>query len=351
MGKAGSGERCAAIVMKRIIGIFSSITFLMWIAGSWIAFYVLTAIWTREAFALFVAGVGGNTFFKIPFVLFLVSGYCNLIRLSGEALKNRRILYILRFVLPLGVMLFFTGFFLSLSTKQFKWIVVGEGESMQLPWSDQRYMVTSIKPGLRTSFLDIEEEGAGIFAYEPKVILTDRSSQLYEVGAFPPTRIGSTYYHILNFGLAPGVRISDEIKVRKEGYMPLRLLPPGNDDFFEIAPYPYRFLINLEPEKVVWKGKRAASQFSIAPPRYRVRVFKGEKVIAEAVSKEKITFDNFTLSFFEHAYWVQIEVVKDAGALIMLTGILFMCIGVPLYVLYFSIQFIYNNRISWPAGS
>lgn len=329
--------------MKRIFGILSSKTFLMWVAGSWVAFYVLTAIWTREAFVLFVTGVSTNVFFKIPFVLFLISGYCNLMRVWGEALADRKALYILRFVLPLGVMLFFTGFFLSLSTKQFKWIVVGEGQRMQPPWSDESYIVTDIKPGLRESFLDIEEEGTGIFAYEPKVTLADKSSQLYEIGAFPPTRIGSNFYHILNFGIAPGVRISDEMKVREEGHIPLRLLPPGNNDSFEITPYPYRFLIKLEPEKVVWKGNRAASQFSLSPPRYHVRVFKGEKIIAEAVSSEKITFDTFALSFFEHAFWVQIEVVKDSGALIMLAGILLMCVGAALYILYLSISFIYNR--------
>lgn len=329
--------------MKKIISILSSKTFLMWIVGSWIVYYVLSAIWTREAFATFVTGVSRNPFFKIPFVLFLVSGYCNLIRASGEALKKGIVLFLLRVVMPFGVMLFFTGFFLSLITKQFQWIVAGEGQSIQAPWNSERYTVADIKPGLRESFLDIEEEGRGIFAYEPKVTLSDGSSRLHEVGAFPPTKIGMTYYHILNFGFAPGVRLSENGMVRDEGYMPLRILPTGSSDSFEIPPYPYRFLIKLEPEKVIRKKTVTASQFSLKIPRYHVRVFKGEKIVAEAVSSEKITFDTFTLGFFEPAFWVQIEVVKDTGALIMLTGILFMCIGVTLYVLRFSISFIYNK--------
>jgi len=328
--------------MKRFIGILSSKTLLIWIVGSWIAYYVLTAIWTREAFAIFVGGVARNPFFKAPFVLFLVSGYCNLIRASGEALQKRRALYLIRFVLPLGVMLFLTGFFLSLSTKQFQWIVAGEEQSIQAPWSTERYMVTGIKPGLRDNFIDVQED-RGLFAYEPKVTLSDRSSKLYEIGAFPPSRIGGTYYHILNFGFAPGVRLSDISKVLEEGYIPLRLLPPGSSDSFEISPYPYRFLINLEPEKIVRKGNETRSQFSLKSPIYRVRILKGENIVTDAVSTEKITFDGFSLSFLKPAFWVQIEVVKDIGVPIVLTGMILICIGIPLYILVFSISLIYNK--------
>ncbi|MFZ2197516.1 MAG: hypothetical protein WAV13_07280, partial [Thermodesulfovibrionales bacterium] len=242
-------------LFRKPFGVISSAGFLIWITGGWIVYYVLSSIWMREAFAAFATGVARNAFVQVLFALFLVSGYCNLIRVFGEALKKGGKRLLLRMMLPFGIMLFFTGLFLSLSTKQFSWITAGEGHSIGPAWGHERYTVTEIKSGLPASFLDTGEVGGKFFSYEPKVLVSDKASNSFEIGAFPPTKIGSTYYHILNFGLAPGVRLTEEGTVKDEGYVPLRIFPPGNNDSFEVQPYPYRFLVSMEPGKVIQKGR------------------------------------------------------------------------------------------------
>ena len=81
--------------MKGLYGILSSKAFLLWMIGGWILYYVISAIWLREAFGAFVAGIRENLFMQIPFVLFLLSGYLNLIRDKGCFSEKQDTLYCL----------------------------------------------------------------------------------------------------------------------------------------------------------------------------------------------------------------------------------------------------------------
>jgi hypothetical protein len=321
-------------IIEGLFNILSSKVFLLWIIGGWIVYYVSSAIWTKEVFASFVMGIEKSPFIQIPFILFLISGYLNLLRASRDIFKKGKIQFLAWVFLPAGILLFFTGFFLSIYMRQSGQRIMGEGDILKPPWSSESYSITKIEPGLKESSLDIDAD-KGIFAYEPKLTILDKNSNSFEVGAFPPTKIDNTYYHILNFGIAPGIRLLQGSNTRDEGYMPLRILAPGSSDYFEIPPHPYRFLISMEPERTFQKGNLYVSQFNLKKPIYRVRVFKGEKIIAQGDSKQGIHFDDFTLYFFEPTFWILLEAVRDPGVPVILSGILLVIIGVPMSLMRF----------------
>lgn len=318
-------------ILRITFAILSSKAFLLWLMGCWIVFYVTIAIWTNETFGQFVVILRENLLIQFPFVLFLAGGYLNIIRASREKIREGKVSFFARLILPLGIMVFLTGFFISITTRQFDWLIVGQEHIVKPRWSAESYKIAGIDSGLKESLLDIDiNSGKGFFAYEPRVTVLDRASRSFEVGAFPPKKINGTYFHILKFGLAPGVRLFEGGNVKDEGYMPLRILAPGSSDYFEIQPYPYRFLVSMEPEKIIQKGNLKASQFNLKQPLFRVRIFKGEKVITEKDSRGEIRFDNLTLSFFEPTVWVQLEIVRDHGVPFILSGIVLILIGIPL---------------------
>lgn len=319
--------------------VLSSKTFLLWLIGGWIIYYVSSAIWMRESFAHFVIGIQTRRLIQIPCIFFLVSGYLNLIRASADVYRKGRIQFFVWLVLPFGALIFMTGFFMSIKTRQFDWITVAEGHSIKPQWSADDYIVKKIESGLKDTFLDIDVlSGKGIFNYEPKLVIADKSSSTFEVGAFPPKKIGNTYFHILNFGLAPGIRLLEKEETKEEGYMPLKILLPGSSDYADIKPYPYRLLVSIEPERVIQKGNLKASEFNLKNPLYKIRVFKGEKVIAEGDSRKDISFDNLALSYIGSTFWVQLEVVKDPALPLILAGIFLTVLGIPLYLLRFFLK-------------
>lgn len=312
--------------IKLLTAALSSKAFLVWMTGGWIVYYVFSAIWIEEAFGGFATGLSTNPLIQFPFALFLVSGYMNLVRASREVLKKGKIQFALWVVMPLGALLFFTGFSLSLYFRESGQRIIGEGDIIKPPWVSETYHVAGIEPGLRDSMLDIEAN-KGIFLHEPEMTLVDRYSNFHKVGAFPPTKIDDTYYHILNFGIAPGIKLYKDGSLKYEGYMPLKVLMPGSSDFFEIGPYPYRFLVLIQPENVSLRG--SALRYDLKAPVYNVQVFKGEKVIAEGSSGQGVLFDGYTLYFTDHTYWVMLEAVKDPGMPVLILGILLIVIGLP----------------------
>ena len=297
--------------------------------GGWVSYYVLTSIWMDEAFGSFASGIGKNPFIQIPFIVFLITGYLNLFRVSLCVLRKGMIQFFARSVLPLGILLFFTGFFLSLYLRESGQKMIGEGDIIKPPWVKETFNVKDIKPGLKDRLRNTDTDKS-IFVQEPELTLTDRNSESYRVGAFPPVKIDATYYHILNFGIAPDIKLFRGGRLMFEGYQPLRILTPGQSDFFEIPSYPYRFLISMEPEKSFQKGKFNVSDFNFKKPVYRARVFKGEKIIAEGNSRQGISFDNFTLYFADHTFWAMLEAAKDPGLPVLRFSLLLIIIGVPL---------------------
>jgi hypothetical protein len=299
--------------------------------GGWVTYYVLSSIWMDEAFGSFAMGIGNNPLIQLPFVLFLIAGYLNFFRASMHVLKEGKVRFLTWLVLPLGVLLFFTGFFLSLFLRESGKRMIGEGDIIKPPWVTETYHVTGIEPGLKESLPDTEMDRS-IFAREPELTLTDKSARSYRVGAFPPEKIDGTYYHILDFGVAAGVKLYQGSQVKFGGYQPLRVLAPGRSDFFEIQPFPYRFLVSMEAEKVFEETGDYTSRFNIRKPVYKVRVFKDEKVLAEGDPKQGVRFGNFRLYFVDQTFWVMLEAAKDPGLPVLRLSVLLILIGGPLYL-------------------
>lgn len=316
---------------KKIWDFLSSSSLLVSIFIGWLFLYIILSIWTKEAFATFIEALHKNPFVQIPFLLFLLSGYLNIIRASKSKIKEG-FRFILWVILPLGLVIFFTGFFISIITRQADNIIAGEGHEIRPRWGAEGFNIISIRPGLKDRFLDIEAD-SGIFAYEPKFIMQDKSLNTYEIGTFPPKKVKGTYFHILNFGIAPGIRLTQDNNIIDEGYTPLRILR-GGSDLFEIPDYPYRFLFSMEPERTIQKGELKASEYNLKDPIFRIRVTKGgTEIIAEGTSKEDITFNNTKLTIIGSTFWVQVEAVKDYGFPVLVTGIFLTFIGIPAYII------------------
>lgn len=313
--------------------ILSSKAFLIWIVGGWIVYYVLSAIWLREAFAAFVAGLRENLIMQISFLFFLVSGYLNVARALKAVFRKSWIHCIAWLVLSLGVLLFFTGFFMSAAMRESGQRFIGEGDIINPPWTQERYRVMRIDPGLKDRLIDMNAAG-GIFAYEPKITVLDQSSRSYTIGAFPPAKLKGTYYHIMNFGIAPGVRVFEEGRLKDQSHVILRIVAQGSSDYFDLPGYPYRFLVTIEAGEARQAGKRAAASLNLKDPLFSVRVFKGERVIAEGDSRRGIAVGNLAVRFFQPAFWVQLEAVKDSGVQVMHAGIVLVTIGVPLFLIF-----------------
>jgi hypothetical protein len=161
-------------IIKKLFNILSSKAFLLWLIGGWIVYYVLSSIWVKEAFGGFAAGISKNPLIQIPFVMFLISGYLNLLRTSAGIIKKGKFQFFVWLLLPAGALLFLTGFFLSLYLRQSGQKILGEGDVISPPWVSETYNVTDIKPGLRESLLDTAVD-RGIFAHEPEITLLDKS--------------------------------------------------------------------------------------------------------------------------------------------------------------------------------
>lgn len=315
--------------MKSVVKLISSKAFLIWLIGGWILYYVTYAVWGKEAFAGFVYSIEKNPVFQGIYVLFLLSLVSNIVRSSIGRAEKGVVHLITWVVLPSGMFLFLCGFFLSASSRDVAQLLAGDGDNIKPKWLARPYAVKKIVPSLKEETLDIETD-KGIFTREPKIILT-RDGKDFEVGAYPPKNIDGTYFHILNFGVAPGVRLMDKTgNVLKEGYMALRVLPPGTEDSFEMPPYPYKVSIRFAPERVIEKGGSSFNVYSLKSPSFHTTVYKGQDMLFEGNSKGGVKFNDLTLAFFEPTYWVILDISKDHGVRVIIAGILLITIGVPL---------------------
>ncbi len=318
-------------IIKLPFEVLSSKSCLLWLIGGWIMYYVSTAIWMDEAFGFFVYGVKNNPLIQIPFLLFLASGYLNFLRVFKDKFRGKKLGFFAWLMLSTGVLLYLTGFFLSINVRQYDNRIVGVGHSLKLPWEKDTYSFSAVDPGLKNSFKKSDSDG--ILAYEPGITMTDSFSNSYRIGAYPPVRINGTYFHILNYGLAPGVRFYDKGILIDEGYMPLRILPPGINDSFNIRTFHFRFLVFLAPEYTEHGGHHPEPVFNLKNPVINTRVFSGERMIAEGDSREGLSFNGYYLRYFEPTYWIQLESAKDPGMPVMRFGIFIIVFGVPLYIL------------------
>lgn len=328
----------------KVFQAFSSREFLIWLIGGWLVYYVTTAIWSQEAFAHFISDLGSRRALQVPYVVFLFGLLLNIIR--GVGLSVRRRGYVSAFFkvfLPVGILVFLTGFFMSATMRQSSQLLTGEGDQIKPAWVKRGYFLKEIKPALKDETLDTEGELGRVFTHEPQVVL-ERQGREFNVGVFPPVNIEGTYYHILNFGIAPGVVLRKEDTVDKkgrpvkgelvdEGYMALRILPPGAQDKFRFQDQPYDFSLSIAPGKVVKKGPASVNVYSLKDPLYNVRVYRAGREIFSGNSRDGITFDGLTLTFFKPTYWLILDIARDPGYPVLLAGMLLLALGLPLRLL------------------
>jgi hypothetical protein len=315
--------------IKGIIAFLRSPALTVWIVGIFVFYYLTVAVWSKEAFGKFISYISSNNIARSLYLLF----FLNLLLRVAEALwRKRRSLsaVLIRLPLYIGIVLFVFSSFMSVNFREQRWLLVGEGDMIHLPWEVGPMRVVKIDPALESSTLKME--GSLIFDYEPFVTIADTEGNIHRIGAFPPKRADSTYMHILNFGIAPGVELWQNGRLLRRGYMALRIIPFGTVDSFEISPYPYRFYIHILPNRILKKGKETAREYNINKPLYQVEILKGDKRVFTGSTSETLTFEGYTLRFFRPIYWVQLEVVHDPFYLWFILSLALLFVGVPVYL-------------------
>lgn len=338
---------------KRLFDIVSSKGLLLFLLGGWIFFYVTYAVFSKEAFAFFMLGLKEKLYIQLPFAAFIASLGLYSLRRAAELGKSplRLALWL---PLSIGFVVFLSGALMSAALRQEEKRLVGEGDIYSPPWRQSvSYEVKKIIPGIKDETFKSERSEGGLFSYEPKVVLAgedlDRGRE-YNVGVFPPRRINGVYYHILQFGLAPGVRIYGGQGLLDEGILALRLLPPGVEDEFRLQSLPHLFRLKIAPERVEKKGESSVAFYNLKRPTYEVEVIKGDETVSEGTSSRAIDFDGaYRLEFDPPGYWVWLEVVEDPGVLPLAAGIFLIALGLPLRVFLLALQ-ILGNRLSSTAG-
>jgi hypothetical protein len=311
--------------MKKIYDFLSSKTLTVWLVGLFVMYYLTFAVWFEEAFGTFIMGLSSNNIVRSLYIIFLI----NIIsRITGAIKCNLADTFKLFLRLPLyiGIILFFVTSFLSANVRHNRWLIVGEGDTVGLQWEREQFMVTKIDPAIKKKLLRTDD--SLIFDYEPVITLMDRNRFLYKVGAFPPEKVSSTYMHILNFGIAPGVELRKGDAVLSKGYVIQRIIPFGATDSFEMEPVSYKFYLRILPNEVVKKGSETARNYDMDKPKYGIEIVQGDRKIFEGESDVSVSFDDdMTLRFFTPTNWIMLEAVYDPFYLWFIVSLVLLIMG------------------------
>jgi hypothetical protein len=232
----------------------------------------------------------------------------------------------------MGVALFLVSSFLSLTTREVRWQLLGKGDPLQVPWERRVFRVDRIESALRESMLRTED--SLIFDYEPVTFLSDSAGNRYRVGAFPPRKVGRSYMHVLNFGIGPGVELSRGGRLLTRGYYALRLVPFGVTDSFEIKPMPYKFYLTILPNDLIRKAGEEVRVYNLERPRYRVEILRGDRTVFSGETEDTVVFENeMRLRFLKPENWVLLQAVYDPFYLPYVGGLILLLTGLALYPL------------------
>lgn len=309
----------------------------VWLTGLFAVSYLTVAVWSREAFAKFITYLGSSHLFRALYLLFFVNVA---LRIFGRIARSRppRLRLCLQLPLMLGFLVFLASLFLSLNMRKKVWLPpLGLGDVITVPWSGERYLIRSVEPALKRKAL--RTEGSAIFDYEPGVTLLDEQNAIHVVGAFPPRRVGSSYLHVLNFGIGPGVELKKGSDVVSGGFVALRLTPFGSVDTFVLPRASYTFYLSIIPDNTVKKGRETALHYDLEKPKYRVAVVKGDAVIAQAETDSSLSFDGeYTLKFSTPSDWVVLELAYDPFLSVFVFSVFLMALGCFAFPLSFLIK-------------
>jgi hypothetical protein len=315
--------------IKQIYSILRSKTLTVWFTGLFILYYLTVAIWWKEAFALFIIGISKSYIIKFLYIVFLIN---IILRIADSVRSNSANTFrlITRAPLYIGIILFLVSFFMSLNVRQQRWIIVAERDSVDLRWEKKQFLVRKIDSALERKMLRMDN--SLIFDFEPNITLMDRDRNLYEIGAFPPNKVGSSYMHILNFGIAPGIELKRDNRVLDRGYVIQRIVPFGSVDSFEIKPYPYKFYLRILPNTIVKKSGELARKYDLDSPNYGIEIVKGDKEVFEGESNDRVYFDkNMSLGFYKPINWIMLEAVYDPFYLWFIISLIILITGVVIY--------------------
>lgn len=324
----------------------SALTF--WMLAAWILYYVTRAVTGKEAFSSFVLSLGRSPLPQGLFVLFLLVSLGSLLRFALRRFRHSRLTAPLWCLLPLGLWLYLLGFFISAVFSQSGSIFVGLGDEVRPPWQARAYRVAAMESGFKPEILDIDTGQSPVFRFEPKVYLAGGES-IHEVGAFPPTRVGNTYYHILDFGIAPGVRIYEGSRLLYEQYVIQRLLPPGRQDDFVLDSFAdYRFVVSMAPKRYIVKGEKKVGVYEPDSARYNVVVQRGQEILLDTSTEGSIVLDGLDVQFMRPRYWVRLEGASNPGMGIFATGVVLCLVGLPVTLMVLFVSAL--RALSWPVA-
>lgn len=299
------------------------------LAGTAFVTYLTVAVWSKEAFAWMMMQLRTAPLAQFLAVLFALNVTVRCAR-AVTVSWGTGIRLLLKVPLLLGTVMFIWSFLLSGIYRESRWLVVGLDDVIEVSGLGE-LQVTAVNPALDEQVFR-SETTTGIFRYEPALMLRDSSGTEYRVGAYPPRRIGTTYQHVLNFGIGPGVELSEGGRVIARGYVALRLLPFGNVDFFELPPHTDKFYLSILPEETVMRGDRKVQKYDLKRPNYHVEVVRGDRTVFSGEGREGVDFNGtMRLGFFEPSHWVQLELVRDPFLLPFAGGLLLIIFGAVLY--------------------
>ena len=203
---------------------------------------------------------------------------------------------------------------------------------MAVPWEKGSCQILSVEPALKKRALRTDD--IAIFDYEPGITMKDAEGRTHAIRAFPARKVGSTYYHVLQFGIGPGVELRRNREVLVRQQVALRLTPFGVVDTFELPQQPYTFHLSIVPNHIIQKGKETARDYDLTRPRYHVEIVKGDRMLARGETDTSLAFDGtMSLSFFPPDDWVIIEAVYDPYLLWLAAGAGLVVLGLILFPL------------------
>ncbi len=317
-------------ILKKIYTLMSSWRLTFWLLALFVLYYLTTALWVGEAFARFIQYLSRNNIVRVLYVIF----FFNVVfRVSHSLLKLRRKPFKLFIRLPLmaGIVLFVLSSFMSVNLRQTRWLLLGEGDILRLPWESEVFRVVRIESALKKNLLRMDD--SLLFDYEPYITLEDRRGRLFRIGAFPPVKISKTYMHVLDFGIAPGVELLKDGKSLVRGEVALKLIPFGVVDSFAIKGFNYKFLIHVLPNRIIRRAKEVARSYDMTAPRYQVEVIKGDKTVFEGTTDGKIYFDGYSLRLYPPSYWIMLETARDPFYILFIISLGLLTVGVVVYIL------------------
>ncbi len=326
--------------LYQIFRFISSKALTAWMVFLFVLYYMTVSVWFGEAFARYIGYISNTIIGRSVYIIFFLNIlFRTVITVKKQGLMNVR--QILRVPLYLGFLLFLLSSFLSLNLREVRWMMLGEGDNISLPWDENGYYrVMSIEPAIKTDL--IRTEGSRVFDYEPHVnLLNLRSGERYRVGAFPVRKVGASYMHILNFGIAPVLELRDDLRVLASGPVALRLIPFGGVDSFELRELKYKFYLHVIPNRIIRKGGEVARRYDMKHPRYQIQIVKGDKTVYDGEAEDEITFDGKLLRFFSPIYWVQVECVHDPAYPFYIASLFTLISGVIL----FPVSFLFRSRL------